>query len=204
MYRSLASIKFHRLWTSESDVGVFEPGTHAWLTRQSGALPMRHVPSLYIVASELNDPICHSDECQIGSFSSEYISHLRGVWCYRDEAVRRSANAARPSLYIVASELNDPICHSDECQIGSFSSEYISHLRGVWCYRDEAVRRSANAPRPPFLYVQMFISPLRGVWCYRAADTGTWRWRDVGLLLGHSPRVAYILKQIRAFFVYYP
>ena len=23
------------------------------------------------VASELNDPICHSDECQIGSFSSE-------------------------------------------------------------------------------------------------------------------------------------
>ena len=25
----------------------------------------------YIVASELNDPICHSDECQIGSFSSE-------------------------------------------------------------------------------------------------------------------------------------
>ena len=24
-----------------------------------------------IVASELNDPICHSDECQIGSFSSE-------------------------------------------------------------------------------------------------------------------------------------
>ena len=32
---------------------------------------MRHVPSLYIVASELNDPICHSDECQIGSFSYE-------------------------------------------------------------------------------------------------------------------------------------
>ena len=24
-----------------------------------------------IVASELNDPICHSNECQIGSFSSE-------------------------------------------------------------------------------------------------------------------------------------
>ena len=24
-----------------------------------------------IVASELEDPICHSDECQIGSFSSE-------------------------------------------------------------------------------------------------------------------------------------
>ena len=26
-------------------------------------------------------------------------------------------------LHIVASDLNDPICHSDECQIGSFSSE---------------------------------------------------------------------------------
>ena len=27
------------------------------------------------------------------------------------------------TLHIVVSELNDPICHSDECQIGSFSSE---------------------------------------------------------------------------------
>ena len=26
-------------------------------------------------------------------------------------------------VYIVATELKDPICHSDECQIGSFSSE---------------------------------------------------------------------------------
>ena len=26
-------------------------------------------------------------------------------------------------IYIVASELKDPICHSDECQIGFFSSE---------------------------------------------------------------------------------
>ena len=25
----------------------------------------------YFAASELKDPICHSDECQIGSFSSE-------------------------------------------------------------------------------------------------------------------------------------
>ena len=28
------------------------------------------------VASELKDPICHSDECQIGSFSSEATSRL--------------------------------------------------------------------------------------------------------------------------------
>ena len=26
-------------------------------------------------------------------------------------------------VHIVASELKDPICHSDECQMGSFSSE---------------------------------------------------------------------------------
>ena len=30
----------------------------------------------YIVASELNDPICHSNECQIGSFSSEATTCL--------------------------------------------------------------------------------------------------------------------------------
>ena len=47
----------------------------------------------HIVASELKYPICHSNECQIGSFSSE------------------------------ATKLKDPICHSNECQIGSFSSE---------------------------------------------------------------------------------
>ena len=30
-----------------------------------------HLECLHIVASELKDPICHSNECQIGSFSSE-------------------------------------------------------------------------------------------------------------------------------------
>ena len=31
-------------------------------------------------------------------------------------------------IYIIASELNDPICHSDECQIGSFSSEETMYM----------------------------------------------------------------------------
>ena len=34
----------------------------------------------YIVASKLNDPICHSNECQIGSFSSEatiFFQHVQ-------------------------------------------------------------------------------------------------------------------------------
>ena len=30
----------------------------------------------HFVASELKDPICHSDECQIGSFSSEATIYL--------------------------------------------------------------------------------------------------------------------------------
>ena len=32
----------------------------------------------HLVAWELNDPICHSDECQIGSFSSE--ATIYGGW----------------------------------------------------------------------------------------------------------------------------
>ena len=33
----------------------------------------------HIVASELKDPICHSDECQIGSFSSEATIYIMWV-----------------------------------------------------------------------------------------------------------------------------
>ena len=32
-------------------------------------------------------------------------------------------SAPSPTVKIVASELKDPTCHSNECQIGSFSSE---------------------------------------------------------------------------------
>ena len=32
-------------------------------------------------------------------------------------------NKLRVREYVVASELKDPICHSNECQMGSFSSE---------------------------------------------------------------------------------
>ena len=38
-------------------------------------------------------------------------------------------------VYPVASKLNDPICHSDECQIGSFSSEATRCLKGGVIYR---------------------------------------------------------------------
>ena len=33
----------------------------------------------HIVASELKDPICHSNECQIGSFSSVATCYCRAV-----------------------------------------------------------------------------------------------------------------------------
>ena len=42
---------------------VFSKGGHLVIANKSGFQ--------YIVASELKDPICHSNECQIGSFSSE-------------------------------------------------------------------------------------------------------------------------------------
>ena len=34
-------------------------------------ISLYQITKIHIVASKLNDPICHSDECQIGSFSSE-------------------------------------------------------------------------------------------------------------------------------------
>ena len=41
----------------------------------------------------------------------------------RVDAVTIAEISPYPSMHIVASKLKDPICHSDECQIGSFSSE---------------------------------------------------------------------------------
>ena len=42
--------------------------THTWY--ETLHLHLTYI-ILHLVASELNDPICHSGECQIGSFSSE-------------------------------------------------------------------------------------------------------------------------------------
>ena len=42
-------------------------------------LKRSHINMKYIVASELKDPICHSDECQIGSFSSEATVCIIGL-----------------------------------------------------------------------------------------------------------------------------
>ena len=43
--------------------------------------------------------------------------HLPVMYIFQLMAVRLRR------IHVVASELKDPICHSNECQIGSFSSE---------------------------------------------------------------------------------
>ena len=52
----------------------------------------------------------------------------------KEDTASKNTNIVCDFCQIVASELNDPICHSDECQIGSFSSEATKcdHTREVW------------------------------------------------------------------------
>ena len=51
-----------------------------------------NITRIYIVASELKDPICHSNECQIGSLSSEATIYSK---CTHDrrEAITGSIGA---------------------------------------------------------------------------------------------------------------
>ena len=77
---------------------------------------------------------------------------ISGVWtrdaCMTGEAVRHSSHCATSPLHFVASELNDPICHSDEWQIGSFSSEatiWIISVRGLALHiRSWRIKTSAS------------------------------------------------------------
>ena len=61
------------------------------------------------------------------------------------------------SIHLVASELKDPICHSDECQIGSFSSEATIYFL---CFLDNCINISPINPRwPPFhLFMKTNVS----------------------------------------------
>ena len=72
---------------------------------------------------------------QISSCTLHQITHLQFLYNYLN--IGNDLQATHPYsmidesvpllmcwyVHIVASELNDPICHSNECQIGSFSSE---------------------------------------------------------------------------------
>ena len=59
------------------------------------------------------------------------------------------------TVYIVASALKDPICHSNECQIGSFSSEaticYPVHV-SLCLYQRIQFNRSISTNRRPILF----------------------------------------------------
>ena len=48
-------------------------------TRGMADTPLHIQEDDQFVASELKDPICHSDECQIGSFSSEATNRYLGT-----------------------------------------------------------------------------------------------------------------------------
>ena len=51
------------------------------------------------------------------------IDHILDLTNQTNTSLLSSGMTVKFRLYFVASELKDPICHSDECQIGSFSSE---------------------------------------------------------------------------------
>ena len=54
----------------------------------------------YIVASELKDPICHSNECQIGSFSSEATTCINKHCVFAVIMITRITDLDYPWSYI--------------------------------------------------------------------------------------------------------
>ena len=62
---------------------------------------------------------------EAGKLSIVHHSALYYVYC---TTPRKHSLEKNNNLNIVASELKDPICHSNECQIGSFSSEATIYL----------------------------------------------------------------------------
>ena len=68
---------------------------------------------IYIVASELNDPICHSNECQIGSFSSEATICAASLpWMMNLPAIAISLSLPYATVYFLFSRVSSPIIHA--------------------------------------------------------------------------------------------
>ena len=61
-----------------------------------------------------------------------YVHHHYAELYAQSEPFARYGPLIKHSTYPVASKLNDPICHSDECQIGSFSSEATIRFHAVY------------------------------------------------------------------------
>ena len=76
--------------------------------------------------------------CDIESMNSQpdLCHSFYGYICFGNVCAHGSVagSQTRGSVYnFVASELKDPICHSNECQIGSFSSEATICIHAEWC-----------------------------------------------------------------------
>ena len=75
------------------------------------------------VASELKDPICHSDECQIGSFSSEAKNHT-----HRPTSVYRHIIQNLYSLPGLSSFIPHPADHDLICFIDGPNHSYGNEM----------------------------------------------------------------------------
>ena len=82
----------------------------------------------YIVASELKDPICHSDRCQIGSFSSEatiwsfnrYPSASSAVYMFNPCAVVQFQTSFKGNRKLVLNLVNHFPAEHDYCLFNLF------------------------------------------------------------------------------------
>ena len=62
-------------------------------------------------------------QTKASSNAGPILAHCRRRWPSIEPGLGKCALTDFRRQHLVASELKDPICHSDECQIGSFSSE---------------------------------------------------------------------------------
>ena len=70
-FKGLPSLKINHCLVELSGFFLFNTNISIKFMGKYTSSKACKVPHIYIVASELKDPICHSNECQIGSFSSE-------------------------------------------------------------------------------------------------------------------------------------
>ena len=88
--------------------------------------------------------------------------HVQTPHCVAVEFVQTRKSRLR---HFVASELKDPICHSNECQIGSFSSEatiYDDHfsvvtVKYIRCRFPSRVLFIKACPPPPLASLKAYI-----------------------------------------------
>ena len=87
----------------------------------------------YLALSDSFEYLCYASTVIINIF----YFYCVGIWesdVYRRQILTTKVypRAVRVNVFlkvhVVASELKDPICHSNECQIGSFSSEATMYI----------------------------------------------------------------------------